>query len=310
MSDDEPDVSTGVSTDGQPETEGTGECFVIAPIGADGSPTRERTEDLFRHAIRPVVNDFGLEAKIAHKISEPGDIPKQVIQFLFDAELVIADLTDHNANVMYELAIRHATGEPVVKIAEEGHTPPFDIWSQRTKFYRAGFGGAEEFREKLRPAIRDALDPDHSPDNPIQRARKGFTLHKVMEGKIRELAGEEGDELAKVLQHLVDRIDNLESGIALRNRRAPVRVGSTESSQSVSRPIPIDVDDLSDKELETIMTRVEDAHALHDRHFESDVREEPSGDTNHLTLLVPEKTVEDTEKIVRQTVGDSRYEMM
>jgi len=206
----DPDVSTSEET----EVNESGKCFVIAPIGSDGSDTRKRTENLYRHTIQPVVADFNLEAEIAHKISEPGDIPKQVVRLLFDAELVIADLTDHNANVMYELAIRHAAGGPVVKIAKEGHTPPFDIWSQRTKFYRAGFGGAEEFKEKLRGAIGDALDPDHSPDNPIQRARRDFTFDKVMEGKIEELASEGKAELSEVLQQLLGRIDNLESRVS------------------------------------------------------------------------------------------------
>jgi len=49
----------------------------------------------------------------ADKISEPGIITTQIIGHIVDAELVIADLTDKNPNVFYELAIRHAIRNPI-----------------------------------------------------------------------------------------------------------------------------------------------------------------------------------------------------
>jgi hypothetical protein len=219
MSDDEPEASIEVSADGQPEVEGNGVCFVIAPIDSDDSDTRQRTEDLLSYVIEPVVdNGFGLDVEVAHHIDEPGNITRQVMEFLFEADLVIADLTEHNPNVMYELAVRHATGLPVVTIALDGTKLPFDIGPQRTKFYELGFGGAEDFKVKLKAAVEEALSEEHEPDNPIQQVREGFTLDKVLEGKFEQLAGEGENGVAGILKQLLTRIESLESQI--RNQRS------------------------------------------------------------------------------------------
>lgn len=192
------DGDSNASSDGwaEPDVEGAnygvnGKCFVIAPIGSNDTDTRNRTDDLMSYVIKPVVEDgFELDVEIAHDIDEPGNITRQVMELLFEADLVIADLTEQNPNVMYELAVRHATGKPVVTIANSGTTLPFDIGPQRTKFYELEFGGAEEFKKTLRSAIEKALQEDHEPDNPIQQVRKGFTLKKVMARKEEKLPGE------------------------------------------------------------------------------------------------------------------------
>lgn len=214
------DVDT--STNGhasQDSSEDSGGCFVIAPIGDSGSDNRQRTENLKEYVIKPVLEgEIGLDVEIAHDIDEPGNINRQVMEKLFNAELVVADLTGHNPNVMYELAIRHATGEPVVTIARKGTTPPFDIGPQRTKFYELEFGGAEDFKDTLRASAKEALSEDHQPDNPVQQVREGFTLDKVLEGKFEQLTGEGEKDVAGILKQLLTRIENLESQVTAQRR--------------------------------------------------------------------------------------------
>ncbi len=107
-------------------------CFVIAPIGDEGTAGRQRSDQVFNHIITPVAKECGYEPIRADKISEPGIITSQVIQHLLDDALVIADLTDRNANVFYELAIRHAVRKPVVLIIRAGERIPFDVAQSRT----------------------------------------------------------------------------------------------------------------------------------------------------------------------------------
>jgi len=83
-------------------------CFVIAPIGQEESETRNRSDLVLKHIIKPAAEECGYKAVRADEISEPGIITTQVIQRLIDDDLVIADLTERNPNVFYELAIRHA----------------------------------------------------------------------------------------------------------------------------------------------------------------------------------------------------------
>lgn len=61
-------------------------------------------------------------------------ITNQIIDGLLTNDLLIADLTDHNPNVFYELAIRHAFGKPFIQLIAEGQELPFDIQNLRTVF--------------------------------------------------------------------------------------------------------------------------------------------------------------------------------
>ena len=107
-------------------------CFVISPIGDPESEIRKRSDQVFKHVIAPTVLDLGYRAIRADHISEPGMITSQVIQHIVDDPLVVADLTDRNPNVFYELAIRHAIRKPLVQIIRRGDAIPFDVAGTRT----------------------------------------------------------------------------------------------------------------------------------------------------------------------------------
>lgn len=107
-------------------------CFVIAPIGEIGSETRKRSDLVLKYVILPAAEQCGYAALRADQISEPGLITSQVIQHIIDDPLVIADLTERNPNVFYELAIRHALKKPLVQIIKSGEQMPFDVAGTRT----------------------------------------------------------------------------------------------------------------------------------------------------------------------------------
>lgn len=108
------------------------DCFVIAPIGEAESDTRKRSDQILKHVISPALKDCGYKPTRADQISEPGMITSQVIQRIVDDPLVIADLTERNPNVFYELAIRHAIRKPLVQLIKKGEQIPFDVAGTRT----------------------------------------------------------------------------------------------------------------------------------------------------------------------------------
>jgi hypothetical protein len=65
-------------------------------------------------------------------IDKPGTITRQIIDYLLRARLVIADLSYHNQNVLYELAIWHAARLSVVQIIRL----PIGYHSTLTRFER------------------------------------------------------------------------------------------------------------------------------------------------------------------------------
>ena len=107
-------------------------CFVIAPIGADGSDIRKRSDQIFKHVIDPTATQHGYKSVRADQLSLPGSITTQIVEQIVNASLVVADLTGHNANVLYELAIRHVVRKPVVQIIQKNEGLPFDVAAQRT----------------------------------------------------------------------------------------------------------------------------------------------------------------------------------
>lgn len=110
-------------------------CFVVSPIGENGSDIRKRADQVLKHVIIPSAIECGFnEGDIvrADTISNPGAITHQIITSIIHSDLVIADLTGNNANVYYELAIRHVLRKPYVQICDINTPLPFDVKNQRT----------------------------------------------------------------------------------------------------------------------------------------------------------------------------------
>lgn len=147
----------------------TKNCFVVTPIGPEHSNTRRATDGLIKAVIKPVCAEFGLSVLVAHEMPKPGSITGQVIESVLNSDLVITNLTDLNPNVMYELALRHAARKPVISLAEDGTSLPFDIIDDRTIFYSNDMYGVDVLKDRLREAIEVALE-DENPDNPVYRA--------------------------------------------------------------------------------------------------------------------------------------------
>ena len=146
-------------------------CFVIAPIGEPESETRKRSDQILRHVISPAAKECGYKALRADQISEPGIITSQVIQHIVDDPLVIADLTDRNPNVFYELAIRHAIKKPLVQIIKKGEAIPFDVAGTRTIHVdHHDLDSVEEARNEIIKQIKSVEKDASEVDTPISVA--------------------------------------------------------------------------------------------------------------------------------------------
>ncbi len=102
-------------------------CFIISPTGGENPETKKRSEQIYKHIIKPALEHCGYRPVRSDQISEPGTITSQVIQQVVDAPLLVADLTGTDPKVFYELAIRHALRKPVVQVIKKGEHIPFNV---------------------------------------------------------------------------------------------------------------------------------------------------------------------------------------
>lgn len=130
-------------------------CFIICPIGEDGSETRKRSDTVFDYLLTPVCEKMNYEIIRCDKISSSDKIDNEIIDYLDSVELVIADLTDLNPNVFYEAGYRKAKGLPYIQIALDGTKLPFDVSTIRTQFYSiSDVPKYENFKTNLKKVIQ------------------------------------------------------------------------------------------------------------------------------------------------------------
>ncbi|HTA13838.1 MAG TPA: hypothetical protein VK781_03180 [Solirubrobacteraceae bacterium] len=144
-------------------------CFVIGPIGnrhaAHGTDERETYEQSLRimeEVIEPACARLGLTPVRADTLSRAGEINKQIFRRLRDDDVVIADLTGANANVMYELGLRHTRDKLTVQIGEFGRLP-FDVNMIRTIQFSSSPFGLISAREDLRQVLEAGLSGEFDP---------------------------------------------------------------------------------------------------------------------------------------------------
>lgn len=130
------------------------DCFVVSPIGEDGSETRIDADRLLKHIIKPVCQSCDFTVERVDQINDANSITRTIIDKLRSADLVIADISGHNPNVFYEIGYRECTGKPIIHLKRKGEPIPFDINTIRTFEYDlTDLDSVESIKERLQRTI-------------------------------------------------------------------------------------------------------------------------------------------------------------
>lgn len=104
-------------------------AFIVRPFGEKNGVDFDRVE---RELIAPALDAVGIGGRTTAEIVEQGNIREDMFQRLLIADLVVADVSIHNANVFYELGIRHALRDKrTVLISARIDQTPFDLQTDR-----------------------------------------------------------------------------------------------------------------------------------------------------------------------------------
>jgi hypothetical protein len=156
-------------------------CFMIMPFGrkatqavAGRGPAEIDFNALWDHGYVPVINELGYEAVRADQ-DTGALIIEQMLQRLYFADLVLAEMTIPNGNVYYEVGIRHAAKRTgCVLLAADWSEQLFDTGQMRTIKYPLPEG---EFNETTAKAFKDFIK------GPIENLANGTSpMHESIRG--------------------------------------------------------------------------------------------------------------------------------
>jgi ActR/RegA family two-component response regulator len=137
-------------------------CFVIMPFSKTKTCRAEEWTEIYENIIKPAVEGSGFDYRCRRSDALAGNIIEDVLDHLNRAELVIADLTDRNPNVFYELGVRHALRRGTVLITQRIAHVPFDLRPYAIQEYRWRTEPERiEFNRRMRAVLEELeVSPD------------------------------------------------------------------------------------------------------------------------------------------------------
>lgn len=138
-------------------------CFVMMPFG-------EWYDRYYKEIYIPAIQEAGMEAVRADELFSTGSVIEQIWEQIEKAKILLADLSNKNANVFYELGLAHAARKPVVFTAGSLDDVPFDLRHLRVVIYdsRDPFWG-DKLKTNLATYLKAAKnDPAKSVPQPFR----------------------------------------------------------------------------------------------------------------------------------------------
>lgn len=118
-----------------------------------------RSDYVRKYIVGDALEPFDFTIRRADTMNASGIITEQIVTELLNADLVVADLTDHNPNVFYELALRHAVKKPFIHMIKYGEKIPFDVATLRTIFYdTTNPDSMHDAKMSVRAAAKEIID--------------------------------------------------------------------------------------------------------------------------------------------------------
>lgn len=210
-------------------------CFVLMPFGP--KPTISgRTIDfdaVYRDLIAPAIKAANLEPLRADEEMAGGIIHKPMYERLILCEYAIADLTTANANVFYELGLRHAVrpASTILIFAKDTGQLPFDVAPLRGIPYEIGADGKPNELEKSTLLLTERLNDARKrlADSPVYQLVEGFPdIQRLKTDVFRdrvEYSGQTKQRLAAARMQGLDAVRTVQHDLETRAKIADTESG-------------------------------------------------------------------------------------
>lgn len=118
-------------------------------------PFQDPFNKYYNSIILPSIREAGFNGLRADQIFGPTEIVQDIWKAINEAEIIIAELTTKNPNVMYELGLSHAIGKSVIMLSQGIDDIPFDLRSLRCIIYDTI---EPDWAEKLKESIKKYIE--------------------------------------------------------------------------------------------------------------------------------------------------------
>ncbi|MDV6343021.1 TRAFs-binding domain-containing protein [Nitrosomonas sp. Is37] len=210
-------------------------CFVLMPFGQKPTTSGKMIDfdAVYHDLIEPTILAADLEPIRADEEMAGGIIHKPMFERLILCEYAIADLTTANANVFYELGLRHAVrpSSTVLLFAKSTGQLPFDVAPLRSIPYDIGADGKPDNVAAIAPILTDRFKEarKHMTDSPIYQLVDGFpdiqhlktdvfrervTYSEQVKKQLAE-ARKQGLDAVRTIEHSLGTIADTESGVVI-----------------------------------------------------------------------------------------------
>jgi hypothetical protein len=180
-------------------SEGENVCFVVSPIGKEGTEKYSAFKEVLEYVIKPAFDESGYQYSVirADDINRTGSFIKDILENIYSSHIVVADLTGQNPNVFYELGVRHSLRPRTILIAQNLDDIPSDLREYRTIIYDTSAKGAAAFKKRVKTFLNEIAKEPERPDNPVIDR-----LGNIVENKIAQIEAER-DELKREITKLL-----------------------------------------------------------------------------------------------------------
>lgn len=128
-------------------------CFVLMPF-AD----IQDVQKVYQEHVKPTVEKCGMRCIRADDIYDVSGVMQSIWEAMNRSRVIIAEMTNRNPNVFYELGIAHTLGKPVVMITQSMGDIPFDLKHLRCIEYKYKPRAIERFQDTLVRTLTTVLE--------------------------------------------------------------------------------------------------------------------------------------------------------
>lgn len=123
-------------------------CFMLMPFSND-------LTQIYNDIIKPTFIGSSIKIQRADDFFTEGSIMIDIWKRISLSDFVVADLTNRNPNVFYELGIAHTLGKPAILITQNLNDVPFDVRHNRVIVYGTNYNEIDSFVNSLLNSIEE-----------------------------------------------------------------------------------------------------------------------------------------------------------